>query len=115
MLRIILNNAERLLERGVWNEDSSYPVLNETARERHNAIALDGLGRHRASQQAQANIGRVVKPEEMLAAPARLHFGFGASDVLVESLDGFRFQINGETNTGGAAQNSNEEEEPWQL
>jgi hypothetical protein len=34
---------------------------------------------------------------------------------LVESLDGFRFQIDGETNTGGGAQNSNEEEEAWQL
>ena len=71
--RIILHYTQDLFQRGARNKDRSDPILNEAARERDNAVALDGLRRHRARQQPRANIGRLFKPEEMLAAPAWLH------------------------------------------
>ena len=89
--------------------------MNETARKRDDAVALDGLRHHSAGQQAEPDIGRIIKPEEMFAAPARLHFCFGARDVAVKSLDGFRLQIDGETKTGASGQNGNDEKEPGQL
>ena len=89
--------------------------MNEAARKRHNAVALDGLRHYGAGQQAQTDLGRIVKPKEMLAAPARLHLRVGVGDVTIESFDGFRFQIDGETDTGAERQNDNDEKQPGQL
>jgi hypothetical protein len=74
---------------------------------------LDRLGHDRACQQPRANLGRIVKPQKMLAVPARSHFGVGGRDVVVERLDGLGFEIQRETDA--SAGNSKYEEEPGQI
>jgi hypothetical protein len=51
----------------------------------------------------------------MLAAPARLQPGFGTGDVMIERLDSFRLEINGETETGAGGPENNDEKELRQL
>jgi hypothetical protein len=114
-LWIILNEAQRFFERGFGNKHSANPVLNQTARQRHNAVTLDRLRHYCSGQKAKTNLRRVVKPEEILAAPARLHFGFCACDVAIEGLDGLGFQIDGGADTGAQGQSANDENQPDQV
>ena len=48
VLRIVLDNLQRFFQRGLGNEDSSDPILNETTGKRHDGISLDGLRHYRA-------------------------------------------------------------------
>jgi len=115
VLRIVLSHSQRLFERGFRDKDSSDPVLNESARERDDAIALDGLRDYCAREQAEPDVGRGVKPQKMLATPARLHFCVRARNVAIECLDGFRLQIDGETMAGDGRQNNKDDKEPRQF
>jgi hypothetical protein len=114
VLRVVLNNAECLFERGVGDKDRSDPVLDQAAGEGDDAIALDRLGHYGAGQQAEADLGRIVKPEEMLAAPARLQLGLGARDIAIEGFDCFWFQIDGKAKARACGESSKEEKEARQ-
>jgi len=98
---IVLNNRQNVLERSVRNENRANPILNKAAGKRHDAVALDGLGHHFAGQQTLANDWGVVEPQEMFAAPARLHSCIGGGDIVIERFRGFGLEIHGETDTGG--------------
>ncbi len=110
-----MNDAHGFLERDLRNKDSSDPVLNKPARERHNSVALDGLSHHGAREQPPANIGRVVKPEETLAAPAWLQLCFVLAMYRSNASMGFLLEIHGETKTGAGGQNNNDENDPGQV
>jgi hypothetical protein len=51
----------------------------------------------------------------MLATPARLQPCFGAGDVTVERLDGFRLEIDGAAETGAGGPDNKDEKELRQL
>src|SRR5208283_1961010 len=84
-------------------ESSTDPVFHQAAGKRDYAVALRGLRDHSAREQPLADrgrVGQIVKPKEVLPAPARLHSRLDRCDVLLVRLDGLGLQIDGKTAPG---------------